>query len=235
MSHEAIARYLRSKTFLELDQAYLGLEAASADPASALRPFPAVFRDGSVLPRDGIMSALSRRDSHNRVPVILGTTRDEFTVLLPLISGTLLAQPAAGGFEFRIRDKARYAIVAEYLAKLLKAYAVDEPADAMRRHSPGDVFIYRFDWDELPRHRARRHLARRDHGLDVPSSWPPQPRSRILPVAADQGTEPAKLQRACGDHDLLLAAFAIGDPGTGAAANCRAGTRGPAMRARRIA
>ena len=218
MSHEAIARYLRSKTFLELDQAYLGLEAASADPASALRPFPAVFRDGSVLPRDGIMSALSRRDSHNRVPVILGTTRDEFTVLLPLISGTLLAQPAAGGFEFRIRDKARYAIVAEYLAKLLKAYAVDEPADAMRRHSPRDVFIYRFDWDELPPAPwLDGILPGATHGLDVPfvlGHLNLGPEFFQLPLIKEQSLP--SFNALAATMTSYWAAFADrGDPGTG--------------------
>jgi len=115
------------------------------------------------------MAALGRRDGYNNVPVILGTTRDEFTVLLPLISGSLLAEATGAGFGFRIKDKARYALIAEYLSKLLKAYAVDQPAIAIRRHSPNAVFTYRFDWDELPAAPWLDGIAPgATHGLDVP-------------------------------------------------------------------
>ena len=169
MPLETLVGYLRGKSFADLDRAYLQLEANSSDPDSSLRPFPCVFRDGTVLPSDGIMAALGRKGGHNNVPVILGTTRDEFTVLLPLISGSLLAETTGAGFGFRIKDKARYALIAEYLSKLLKAYAVDEPAIAMRRHTPDAVFVYRFDWDELPAAPWLDGIAPgATHGLDVP-------------------------------------------------------------------
>jgi para-nitrobenzyl esterase len=169
MTPAAVAGYLRSRTFVELDRGYQQLGVAAHDAASTLRPFPTVFRDGVVLPADGIMAAFSRRDGYNRVPVILGTTRDEFTVLLPMISGSILAQPTGSGFAFAITDKTRYGLVAEYLAKLLKAYAVDGPASAIRQHQPGSVFVYRFDWDDLPPASWLDGVSPgATHGLDVP-------------------------------------------------------------------
>ena len=151
----------------------------SSDPAASLLALSMRLpRRHCIAQSDGIMAALGRKDGHNNFPVILGTTRDEFTVLLPLISGSLLAETTGAGFGFRIKDKARYALIAEYLSRLLKAYAVDEPAIAIRRHSPDSVYVFRFDWDEfcLPHHgstasRRRQPTASTYRSYSVISTW----------------------------------------------------------------
>jgi para-nitrobenzyl esterase len=50
----------------------------------------------------------------------------------------------------RLRDEERYNVHAEYLAKMWKATAADEPAAVMREAQGPSVFVYRFDWDEEP-------------------------------------------------------------------------------------
>ena len=231
MSPATIAGYLYSKSFADLDRAYLQLEAASSDPASALRPFPCVFRDGTVLPREGIMAALARKGGYNNVPVILGTTRDEFTVLLPLISGSLLAETTGAGFGFRIKDKARYALIAEYLSKLLKAYAVDQPAIAIRRHSPNAVFTYRFDWDELPAAPGSTALRRGNHVSMYRWCWAIStgPEFFQLPLIREQSLQSFNALAA-----IMMSYWAalriVANPVPGVTVSCHRGTRGPVRR-----
>lgn len=53
------------------------------------------------------------------------------------------------GFPRWLSDERRYELMADYQSRMWKATGVDEPAQAMSRW--GDVFAYRFDWDEQPR------------------------------------------------------------------------------------
>lgn len=162
MAPAEIARYLRGKSFAELDAAY----GRIADRA-ALQTFPQLFRDGVVLSQLDVEAALQDAEGHACVPVMIGSTRDEFSLLLPFISGSLLVDNGPDGAV--IRDRQRYALVAEYLSLLLKAHAVDRPAEifSLQRRQP--VFVYRFDWDELaPVFWLDDIAAGATHGLDVP-------------------------------------------------------------------
>jgi para-nitrobenzyl esterase len=108
---------------------------------------PNVFSDGFVLPDDPPMDVL-RAGRYHRVPVILGTNRDEnklFMALDPEHMWTLRGVPVW------MKDEARYLREASYRSRMWKAAAVDEPAAAMRAAQGPSVFAYRFDWDELPR------------------------------------------------------------------------------------
>jgi para-nitrobenzyl esterase len=141
MSRSDIEGYLRGKSNFEILTAYTPM------PGMGMIRMPQVFRDGTVLPQGDPMEQLARSDGYNRVPVMLGTNRDENKLFMfgdrVYVHKLLWIAP-------RLRDERAYNLAAEYLAKMWKASGADEPAAAMRNTQPG-VFVYRFDWDEEPR------------------------------------------------------------------------------------
>jgi para-nitrobenzyl esterase len=107
---------------------------------------PMLFRDGTVLPAAEPMDVLAS-GGYNRVPVMVGTNRDEAKLFLfadpKRVKRILWILP-------RLRDAESYQLSAEYETKMWKAAGADMPAQAMRRAQGPSVFAYRFDWDEEP-------------------------------------------------------------------------------------
>ncbi|WP_369809211.1 carboxylesterase family protein [Oceanicoccus sp. KOV_DT_Chl] len=107
---------------------------------------PQNLRDGHVLPLEPLMERFGNVDNYNSVPLILGTNRDENKVFMAqdpeYISHWFGVIP-------RIKDKARYNHFAAYSSDQWKALSVDEPA-LLLSETQGDVYAYRFDWDEAP-------------------------------------------------------------------------------------
>ena len=166
MQPDRIGAYLRGKPYVEFVRAYDAI-MMNGMRRHSLAGFPHLFRDGAVLPGEGISAAIEA-GHYNRVPVVLGSTRDEYRLMLPISTGEAFVRPLPG-MRFAIDDKPRYLLAAEYLTSLWKADAVDRPAAALQRHQPGRVFAYRFDWAEL---KPAPWLDGIDigacHGLDVP-------------------------------------------------------------------
>lgn len=139
MSAPEIAAYLRGTRGDILLGAYEALPTGMIE-------MPRVFRDGTVLPLDAPQQRLTA-GQYNRVPVILGTNRDENKLFLfgvpELVKRYFWIVP-------RLRDPRWYNLAAEYQSRMWKATGVDEPAAAMRAVQGADVFAYRFDWDEEP-------------------------------------------------------------------------------------
>lgn len=139
MEPAALAAWMRAKPAYELLVAY-------DRPPSGLIDMPRVFRDGVVLPDGDFLQHLARPDGWNRVPVMVGTNRDESKLFM-------FPDPAriryVLGILPRFVDETSYQASAEYLSRMWKVNGADEPADAMTRAEPG-VFVYRFDWDEEP-------------------------------------------------------------------------------------
>ncbi len=135
-----VAAFLRERTPEQLFAAYLdGEEELFLD-------MPRVFGDGAVLPAGEPLERLARPDGWNRVPVLVGTNRDENKLFL-------FPQPRYTRMWFglipRVHDSDRYLAVADATSAMWKATGADGPADAMWRTQP-DVFVYRFDFDEWP-------------------------------------------------------------------------------------
>jgi para-nitrobenzyl esterase len=156
-----IERYLRGKSATAILTAY------SPRPRLGMIDMPKVFRDGVVLPQEDPLQRLSQSDGYNRVPVIIGTNRDENKLFMQgdpqLVRRILWIIP-------RIRDARHYTLAAEYLAKMWKANGADELAAAMRRTPGPGVFVYRFDWDEEPRVMGSdlSVLLGAAHGFEIP-------------------------------------------------------------------
>jgi para-nitrobenzyl esterase len=142
MTDGEIARYLRGKRAKEI------LEVYGSERGEGLIDMPKVFADGYVLPKEDPLKRFARWDGYNRVPVILGTNRDEEKLFMfndpRWVRRILWIAP-------RLRDEARYQVTAEYLSAMSKATGADQPAAVLRRTQGPSVFVYRFDWDEEPR------------------------------------------------------------------------------------
>jgi para-nitrobenzyl esterase len=107
---------------------------------------PQGVADGVVLRAGDPLSLLARPDGWNRVPVIAGTTRDEYKLFMfmdPLYVRWWL------GLLPRVRKPDLFLAMAEARSAFWKATGADGPAAAIWKTQP-KVFVYRFDWDEEP-------------------------------------------------------------------------------------
>jgi para-nitrobenzyl esterase len=144
MTNAEVAAFLRAQTPDAILRAYP--ETDSEGDHTGFYELPQQFRDGVVLPAVDAPAAFASGD-YTRVPVIIGTNRDEFKLFMAASSKYVrrfLGVP-------RLRDAEHYEREASYRSRFWKAYGVDEPAAAMRRVQGPSVYAYRFDWDEEPR------------------------------------------------------------------------------------
>jgi para-nitrobenzyl esterase len=136
----ALASWLRAKTPGELFAAY------STEQFEGMLDVPQSFADGVVHPTGDLVARFATADGWNRVPVMIGTTRDENRLFL--FVNPLYVRRWLGLFP-SLRDPDLYEATADALAAMWKATGADGPAAAMWRTQP-DVYVYRFDWDEEP-------------------------------------------------------------------------------------
>lgn len=105
-----------------------------------------LIRDGKVLPQEEFEDGL-RAGKYNRVPVILGSNRDEARLFQFL-------DPKNVRVWFwlfpRLRDRDHYLTITGYHSQMWKAAGVDQPATSMHANQGDTIFAYRFDWDEEP-------------------------------------------------------------------------------------
>jgi para-nitrobenzyl esterase len=140
MSAGEIAGFLRTRRPAQL----LAIYQREID--EGMVEVPQMFADGVVLPKGEALAHFARRDGWNRVPVMVGTNRDEqklFMFLNPLYVRWWF------GLLPQVRDPDRFLATADARSALWKATGADGPAAALRASQP-KVFVYRFDWDEEP-------------------------------------------------------------------------------------
>jgi len=138
LSPEEVEALLRGATLEELFSPF------DANARGGMYPGPFLVRDGHVLPKEPPLTVLAM-GAHQRVPTIVGSNRDE-TKLFLLFSDDAVTR--VFGLPLWLSDPRRYELLADFQSRMWKATGVDEPARAMSHH--GDVFAYRFDWDEEP-------------------------------------------------------------------------------------
>ncbi len=126
MSGDDLADYLRSKTSAEIVAAYAG-------DTKGMFSLPTMFTDGTVVPETGF-DTLETGTYPNKVPVILGSTKEETKLFLSRDPGL-------------VGDDELFQIVTAYSSDFWKANGVDEVALALSSHADQPaVYVYRFDW-----------------------------------------------------------------------------------------
>jgi para-nitrobenzyl esterase len=161
MSEPEVTAYLRGKS------AYQVLSVYEGNRLGGMYIFPQMPRDGNVMPDEDPIEAFSRPAGYNRVPVILGSNRDENKLFMAFDSPyvTRLFK-----IPLWVNDERAYDLEAEYAALMWKALGVDEPAAAMRSVQGPSIYAYRFDWDEEPKllWSDFSKLFGAAHGLEIP-------------------------------------------------------------------
>lgn len=142
MSKEEIAAFLRSRTPAQL-LSHFKLPASGMGMYAA----PYIFRDGTVLPAEPLLEALGNPERLNEVPVVLGTTRDEYKLFL---LGNERFVSKLFGVIPRVRDPENYERVSAALSQTWKVVGADLPAERLQKAGV-PVFTYRYDWDEGPK------------------------------------------------------------------------------------
>lgn len=132
----------------------------------AMYAWMANIGDGHVLPAEPIVEVLADPVRYNAVPVIVGTNRDEMKFFQAF-------HPQYVSYWFgripRIRDAHAYERDAAYTSDMWRLVGAHAPASAMRAAQGPDVYVYRFDWDEMPRNWLvdMQQLIGAGHGLEV--------------------------------------------------------------------
>lgn len=108
---------------------------------------PVLFRDGHVLPKAPLPELFAEPDNWNRVPLLVGTNRDEMKLFMALSERHV--QRRFGLFP-RPRDPERYALLSKLHSEAWKATGVDLPLAVINEASPEvPLYAYRFDWDDM--------------------------------------------------------------------------------------
>lgn len=148
---------------LKLDALY----AAYTLDESGYLNLPRVASDGIVIPEAGLRATFATPGGFNAVPLISGTNRDEMK-LFQIVDPRLVTRwfglfPAA-------KDQAFYDRLAYYQSRLWRIRSIDEPLSAMTAAGHGDVWGYRFDWDEGGSFLMTdlKKLLGAAHGLEIP-------------------------------------------------------------------
>jgi para-nitrobenzyl esterase len=127
MSDAEINLYLRAKTASQLLGAY-------ENTAFGMISFPFIFEDGTVIPETGF-GGLETGDYPNKVPIIIGSNKEETKIFLAFADAELR------------RNKALYQKVASVTSDLWKVKGVDEIARALTGQSGQPaVYVYQFLW-----------------------------------------------------------------------------------------
>lgn len=130
---------------------------------------PTAIQDGLVIPEKGPLQVFQSGDYH-KVPAIIGTNRDEYKLFMfehPDYSLMLLDTIPL------IKNVNDYNLASMYYSEAWKITGVDEIVSAMNIHQPGDVYAYRFDWDEEPNIFGFdvSVILGAAHGLEIPSAF----------------------------------------------------------------
>jgi para-nitrobenzyl esterase len=125
MKEDEINEYLRSKSAFTITKNIPARDFGMAE-------WRTIFTDGTVIPEEGY-DVFSSGEWANKVPVIIGCTKDEMKLF-----GYFRNNPPLNTRE--------YDLVWNYQSLLWRANGVDDPASKMTSRSNVPVYVYRFDW-----------------------------------------------------------------------------------------
>jgi para-nitrobenzyl esterase len=140
-----IARKLNVTTAQELREIPVDRLLLAYEHGRGFVDVPRVIEDGVVLPGGPLRDAFASLDTFHPVPIITGTNRDEMKLFYlrdPRLTKKVLWLFAVA------RDQSFYDLFTNYITRLWRIRSVDEPAQMLLRAGHGEVYAYRFDWDD---------------------------------------------------------------------------------------
>ena len=159
-SSEEVAKYLRSKDVKEFVNAYGAV-------AIKMAPFPHLYKDGYVIPCEGF--DVIKKGKYNKVPVILGSTANEFA----LFAAT---DPYFGKSVFDLgilkqeQQRKVYEDAVYFGSKIYAGFNAEKVADLLVKDGrQTQVFAYRFAWGTQPGIFDQKYtsLLNAWHGSDI--------------------------------------------------------------------
>ncbi len=149
MQDDEINTYLRSKSAFKITKNIPTIVLGMAQWRS-------IIADGTVIPTEGY-SVFSSGEWTNKVPVIIGCTKDEMKL-----------------FGHFIKDLPLSSRIWDYHSMLWRANGVNKPTSEMTANSNVPVYVYRFDWGSpddkgvsvLPKNKGQELGAH--HGAELP-------------------------------------------------------------------
>ncbi len=117
---------------------------------NAIDRIPLTTRDGIVIPKIGILAALGDQKYAKRIPVISGTTKDEYSLWLGLNKYFTDAKKLFFGLippVFSLKNPELYDVWVRTRSHAWKIRGSDEPLNALEEAGYEDLFSYQFDWD----------------------------------------------------------------------------------------
>jgi len=175
---------------------------------------PTLFRDGRVLPAESLPTVFARPEGWHRVPLLVGTNRDEMKLFLALSSRHtqkrfgLIPEPS---------DPGRYERLARYHSDAWKAAGVDLPLTAMASAAPDlPRFAYRFDWDNTRQNAFMDlpELLGAAHAMELDFLFQPL-LARVVPGIAHGGNRREREQLGVTLRDYWAGFAYQGRPGSG--------------------
>jgi para-nitrobenzyl esterase len=201
-----VAAYLRGQPAARLFAAYPAGEERY-DP-------PRLFLDGDVLPAEPLHRVIGRPGAHPAVPILLGSNRDE-QKLFAFVDPVQVRRWF--GLIPRAKDPVSYQRDTAYRSRVWKVTGVDDLARALAETQPGQVFAYRFDWDEEPSVLGSDlgALVGAAHGLEIPFVFGHWELGRAGRILFDAGNEPGREALSAWMMSYWAEFAATGDPGRG--------------------
>ena len=117
---------------------------------NAIDRIPLTTRDGIVIPKIGILAALGDQKYAKRIPVMSGTTKDEYSMWLGLNKYFTDAKKPFFGLlppVFSLKNPDLYDVWVRTRSHAWKIRGSDEPLNALEEAGYEDLFSYQFDWD----------------------------------------------------------------------------------------
>ena len=106
---------------------------------------PQNLRDGTILPKESLLTVFQSPEQYNDVPLMTGSNRDEAKLFMAQDSKFVERR---FGFIPHIKNIDAYNRTSAYVSDAWKARAVDEVAAVISANSEQGVYAYRWDWDE---------------------------------------------------------------------------------------
>ncbi len=199
MTAEAIRKYLRSKSDRQIVRCF-------AAGATGMTDNPAIFRDGHVIPAAGL-DAFSTGEYPNKVPLILGSNREELKLFL--------AFDRTRSWKSELSQA-----LARYGSLRWKATGVDSIARRVRESGDAaPVYVYEFAWgapdakgeSPMPGPWGRRLGA--FHSLDIPFFLGQDTVDAVLYLALfTSGNRPGRQGLSSAMMDYVASFVRTGDP-----------------------